>query len=246
MNAGQYDRSNIVPADSDKAEQDNMKLAEYFIKNKIQTEHAGVQEDGITELLECHGLSSLGLNEIALYLDTRKVAVMATDAVFRTKDGIPRILYVNFATFQSARKKMIEKRTPVRPLVPNAAAIQLRRKKLRLVQPVSGLEREDSYIAGLLIGLAQQQRVALQASVSGADVAVGATVYAIGVPGMRPRELLFYKACIPSAFLEKWEKPAESSHCEAVEILHTSISLKEPLEAARVLGEVLRSHGLCS
>ncbi|KAM3510462.1 hypothetical protein MY11210_005915 [Beauveria gryllotalpidicola] len=89
---------------------------------------------------------------------------MATDTVFKTKDGIPRILYINFATIQSKRKKYIESRTPIRPRVSNAPAIQIRGKKLRLIQPAFGQETEDPYIAGLLIGLAQLQQAALRAN----------------------------------------------------------------------------------
>lgn len=59
MSMRKYDRTNRVTGNNDKAEQGDMEQAGYVIEKKIRTEHMGVQEDGITELLECHGLSSM-------------------------------------------------------------------------------------------------------------------------------------------------------------------------------------------
>ncbi|EFY84124.1 hypothetical protein MAC_09831 [Metarhizium acridum CQMa 102] len=119
----------------------------------------------------------------------------------------------------------------------------LRNKKLKRLKPA--VDAEDPYILGVLMALAQkqrQERVRVNVNPSGGDVAE--KVYAIAFPFIRARVAYFYKAVIPSSFLEKFEKPYEAIKCDGFVVSYVTIRLDTAEETLSRLIQTLCSHKL--
>lgn len=115
------------------------------------------------------------------------------------------------------------------------------KKKERAIQPEKVCE--DPYIVSILIALAQEQ-AARERLARGDDRSDSSAhvVHAIGLPGIRAKEVYFYRASIPSAFLRKLEWPSEASEGGWVMVRYRRISLIKPQRAAARLWRLLSKN----
>ncbi|KAG8404894.1 hypothetical protein J3459_022350 [Metarhizium acridum] len=216
---------------------------------QLRCENAEAQQIAMGEILKHYRLQELErTNRLELFYEGKKAARVLTDGIFKAESGLGRLACINLGTVRALRNEYIWQRNPLylkrrKVQIPNRPVAGLRNKKLKRLKPA--VDAEDPYILGVLMALAQkqrQERVRVNVNPSGGDVAE--KVYAIAFPFIRARVAYFYKAVIPSSFLEKFEKPYEAIKCDGFVVSYVTIRLDTAEETLSRLIQTLCSHKL--
>ncbi|KAH7019543.1 hypothetical protein EDB80DRAFT_204490 [Ilyonectria destructans] len=221
----------------------------------------GFRASTIEYLLADYGIHRAG-NCLELSFDRRHVANVRTDGVFSHSDSkFPTLAYLDLETHAERREDHIippvvyKGRSSGSRLRNNSPVIRLGKKKLCRVRPT--IEVEDPYILAALISLAQKQRECrrgkgmktperVETSPSNLEPATResrepATCYKVHLIALPDgtRNLCFYNASIPSAFLDKLDQPSLYFPSEPVLVSYCCIPLRRTSRTTSAIDDII-------
>ncbi|RSL97464.1 hypothetical protein CDV31_013016 [Fusarium ambrosium] len=221
----------------------------------------------IQDLLEDDGIHRHVSFDLAFYFDQHVAVTLQTDSTFSCSSShstAPNLAYLDLEAVGSRRDESVK--TPSRNKV-NPPITSLRQKRQRRLRPPN--EMEDPYIAAVLIALAQQRRRQRDAgamedvtvpeiparhafpgtsrstsrpfSEATKEILTDFKIHLLALPAMDTRNLYFYTARIPSAFLERFDSPSRYIPSSPVLISYYRIPLASSAKSIRAVRSALSS-----
>ncbi|KAF5000395.1 hypothetical protein FDECE_11215 [Fusarium decemcellulare] len=222
----------------------------------------------IQDLLEDDGICQHASVDLSFCFDQHVTVTLQTDGTFScssSRSTAPNLAYLDLEAVGSRRDNSVKIPSCNRVNPPIAS---LRQKRQRRLRPTN--EMEDPYIATVLIALAQQRRCQRDASATEhvtmpempatyalpersrstsrpfseatKETLTHYKVHLLALPTIDTRNLYFYTAHIPSAFLDRLDRPSRYIPSSPVLISYYRIPLTSPAKSIRAMRTLQIAH----